>query len=107
MAILYWPPDPCAQLPKDLAQTHLNAEDWTIRWMSAQLQDNHAERCGMWSWNGRRDSAGGHAAEMAKQEEIGGDAFLLSTATQSWTASSARFCQRPRMLLPVNRQAGG
>jgi len=50
LTILYWPPDPCAQLPKDLAAHTLHAEDWTVRWMSTQLQDNHAERCGMWSW---------------------------------------------------------
>jgi hypothetical protein len=50
LTVLYWPPDPCAQLPKDLAQTKLKADDWTIRWMASQLQDNHAERCGMWSW---------------------------------------------------------
>ena len=50
LTILYWPPDPCAQLPKDLARGGLNAQAWTVRWMSSQLQDNHAERCGMWSW---------------------------------------------------------
>jgi hypothetical protein len=50
LVVLYWPPDPCAQLSKDLAQTKLKDGDWTIRWMSSQLQDNHAERCGMWSW---------------------------------------------------------
>jgi hypothetical protein len=50
LIILYWPADPCAQLPKDLAQQRLNSQDWTIRWMASQLQDNHAERCGMWSW---------------------------------------------------------
>jgi hypothetical protein len=50
MVVLYWPPDPCTQLPKDLAGTKLQDGDWTIRWMSSQLQDNHAERCGMWSW---------------------------------------------------------
>lgn len=50
LTILYWPPDPCSQLPKDLAHTSLKAEGWTVRWMSSQLQDNHAERCGMWSW---------------------------------------------------------
>lgn len=50
LTILYWPPDPCSQLKTDLAQHPLHAEDWTIRWMATQLQDNHAERCGMWSW---------------------------------------------------------
>ena len=50
LTILYWPPDPCAQLPKDLAANTLHAEDWTVRWMATQLQDNHAEQCGMWSW---------------------------------------------------------
>jgi hypothetical protein len=50
ITILYWPPDPCTQLPKDLARTKLESSDWTVRWMASQLQDNHAERCGMWSW---------------------------------------------------------
>ena len=50
LVVLYWPPDPCSQLSKDLAQTKLKGEDWTIRWMSSQLQNNHAENCGMWSW---------------------------------------------------------
>jgi hypothetical protein len=50
LTILYWPPDPCAQLQKTLATGKLRMEDWTVRWMSTQLQDNHAEQCGMWSW---------------------------------------------------------
>ena len=48
--ILYWPPDPCKDFKKVTAETPLHAPDWTIRWMSTQLQDNHADRCGMWSW---------------------------------------------------------
>jgi hypothetical protein len=48
--ILYWPPDPCKDFKKITAETALHAPDWTIRWMSTQLQDNHADRCGMWSW---------------------------------------------------------
>jgi len=50
LTILYWPPDPCTQLQKDLAATKLEGQDWTIRWMASQLQDNHSERCGFWSW---------------------------------------------------------
>ena len=50
LTILYWPRDPCSQVEKDLHQTALKADDWTVRWMSTQLQDNHADRCGMWSW---------------------------------------------------------
>lgn len=50
LVILYWPPHPCAQQKVDLAETPLVAPGWTVRWMSSQLQDNHAERCGMWSW---------------------------------------------------------
>ncbi len=50
LVVLYWPPDPCAGLKKTLATNKLHAEDWTIRWMATQLQDNHAEQCGMWSW---------------------------------------------------------
>lgn len=50
LTILYWPPDPCMQLQNDLGAAPLHAEDWTIRWMASQLQDNHSERCGFWSW---------------------------------------------------------
>jgi hypothetical protein len=50
LVILYWPSDPCAELQKTLATNKLHAQEWTIRWMATQLQDNHAERCGMWSW---------------------------------------------------------
>ena len=50
LTILYWPPDPCSQLPQDLQRTALHAERWTVRWVASQLQDNHAELCGMWSW---------------------------------------------------------
>jgi hypothetical protein len=50
LAILYWPPHPCAQLQQTLATGKLHTEDFTVRWMATQLQDNHAEQCGMWSW---------------------------------------------------------
>jgi hypothetical protein len=50
LVILYWPPDPCAELQQTLARRTLRTQDWTVRWMSTQLQDNHAEQCGMWSW---------------------------------------------------------
>ena len=50
LTILYVVPDPCAQLPKDLAASPLRSEGWTVRWMATQLQDEHGERCGMWSW---------------------------------------------------------
>lgn len=50
LTILYFPPDPCAQLKTDLEQSSLEAPGWTVRWMASQLQYNHAESCGMWSW---------------------------------------------------------
>jgi hypothetical protein len=50
LTVLYWPRDPCSQIEKDLHKTALHADDWAIRWMSTQLQDNHADKCGMWSW---------------------------------------------------------
>lgn len=50
LVVLYWPRHPCSQLESDLRKTPLVAPDWTVRWMASQLQDNHAERCGMWSW---------------------------------------------------------
>lgn len=50
LTILYFHSDPCAQIKTDLAKSHLEASDWTVRWMASQLQYNHAESCGMWSW---------------------------------------------------------
>ena len=50
LTILYFPGRPCEDLEHVLHRTPLQAPDWTIRWMASQLQDNHAERCGMWSW---------------------------------------------------------
>ena len=50
LTILYNAADPCKQLTTDLAEAPLNASGWTVRWMATQLQVEHAERCGMWSW---------------------------------------------------------
>ena len=50
LTILYFPSDPCAQIEVDLRKSQLEASDWTVRWMASQLQYNHADSCGMWSW---------------------------------------------------------
>lgn len=50
LVVLYWPPDPCRALSEMLATRRLHTQDWSVRWMASQLQDNHAEQCGMWSW---------------------------------------------------------
>lgn len=50
LTILYVARDPCADLAKDMAAAPLHAEDWKLRWMATQLQAEHGERCGMWSW---------------------------------------------------------
>ncbi len=50
LTILYFPSDPCAQIKADLSKSQLEASDWTVRWMASQLQYNHADSCGMWSW---------------------------------------------------------
>ncbi len=50
LTILYVAPDPCVQLTKDLTATALSSEAWTVHWMATQLQDEHGEGCGMWSW---------------------------------------------------------
>lgn len=50
IVILYWPRHPCSQLKSDLVANSLRSSAWTVRWMASQLQDNRAERCGMWSW---------------------------------------------------------
>jgi hypothetical protein len=50
LTILYFPSDPCGQIKTDLRNAPLQAPDWTVRWMASQLQYNHADACGMWSW---------------------------------------------------------
>ncbi|HVA01760.1 MAG TPA: hypothetical protein VMV34_08905 [Terriglobia bacterium] len=39
---------PCDELAKDTSG--VVAPEWTVRWMGTQLQDNHVEQCGYWSW---------------------------------------------------------
>ena len=88
LTILYWPPDPCAQLPKDLAANTLHAEDWTVRWMATQLQDNHAEQCGMWSWmDGVIPQV--LTRHEGKPEEIVVTPSAFRFPAQGWTAPSA------------------
>lgn len=50
VTILYNPANPCAKLQDVLKAHPLEEPKWTIRWMASQLQINHAEECGMWSW---------------------------------------------------------
>lgn len=50
VTILYNPQNPCRDLEGVLKAHPLNERKWTIRWMASQLQDNHAEKCGFWSW---------------------------------------------------------
>jgi hypothetical protein len=88
LTILYWPPDPCAQLPKDLAANTLHAEDWTVRWMATQLQDNHADRCGMWSW------MDGVIPQILTRHESRPEEIVVTPSAfrfpgQGWTAPSA------------------
>jgi hypothetical protein len=88
ITILYWPPDPCAQLPADLAAHALKTQDWTVRWMSTQLQDNHADRCGMWSW---MDSVIPQIVTHrdGKAEEIVVTPSSFELPGKGWTAPSA------------------
>jgi hypothetical protein len=50
ITILFNPASPCKQLQDYEKPGSLDAQDWTVRWMASQLQINHAESCGMWSW---------------------------------------------------------
>jgi hypothetical protein len=50
ITILYNPANPCKELQDVLKAHPLREPRWTIRWMASQLQLNHAEECGMWSW---------------------------------------------------------
>lgn len=88
ITILYWPRDPCAQLPKDLAATRLDSERWTIRWMASQLQDNHAERCGIRSWmDGVIPQIVTRREGKAEDVVVTPSSFQLPGA--GWTAASA------------------
>lgn len=50
VTILYNNANPCQKLQDVLKAHPLQEPKWTIRWMASQLQVNHAEKCGMWSW---------------------------------------------------------
>lgn len=50
ITILFNPADPCKVLAEREKPVALDAPQWTVRWMASQLQINHAEKCGMWSW---------------------------------------------------------
>ena len=50
LTILFNPVHPCDDLQRALAETPLEAPDWTVRWMASQLQVDRAAECGMWSW---------------------------------------------------------
>jgi len=50
ITVLFNPGDPCRELAGYQKPVPLQAPGWTVRWMASQLQANHAERCGMWSW---------------------------------------------------------
>jgi len=49
LTLLYYVPDgQCAAVQK--GENSIVAPGLTIRWMGTQLQNNHGESCGMWSW---------------------------------------------------------
>jgi hypothetical protein len=50
VTVLFNTADPCKELKSREKTMPLDAPQWTVRWMASQLQINHAESCGMWSW---------------------------------------------------------
>ena len=50
VTILYNPANPCSDIHRVLSKHPLDEPEWTVRWMASQLQVNHAESCGFWSW---------------------------------------------------------
>lgn len=49
ITLLYYIPDgQCSAVAK--AEPSIAAPGLTVRWIGTQLQDNHGEQCGMWSW---------------------------------------------------------
>lgn len=90
LIILYWPPHPCAQRTADVARTPLVAPGWTVRWMSTQLQDNRAERCGMWSWmDGTIPQVLTRHDGKAEDLVVTPSSFQLPGIGTGWTAPSA------------------
>jgi hypothetical protein len=88
VTILYVPPDPCTQLPQDLAGSQLHGEDWTIRWTGAELQKTHGERCGMWSWmDGVIPQIVTMRDGMAEETVVTPSSFVLPG--NGWTAPTA------------------
>jgi hypothetical protein len=88
LTILYATSNPCAQLQATLDKDKLQAQDWTVRWMGSQLQNSHADQCGMWSWMDgvipqvltRRDG---------EPEEIVVTPAAFQLPGQGWTAPTA------------------
>jgi hypothetical protein len=61
-----------------------------VRWMSTQLQDNHAERCGMWSWmDGTIPQVLTRLDGKAEDLVVTPSSFRLPGIGTGWTAPSA------------------
>ena len=88
LTILFITRDSCADLKATIAAGKLHTQEWTVRWMASQLQDTHAEQCGMWSWMDgvipqvltRRDGA---------PEELVVTPAAFQLPAKGWTAPSA------------------
>jgi len=87
ITIIFNPADPCKMLAEWSKPVGLDAPQWTVRWTASQLQMNHAERCGMWSWMDgsirQLVTYHNHSAEEAVVTPscFAGEGWLGSTAT--------------------------
>lgn len=110
LAVFYIAKDPCQQLPIDLHETPLEASRWTVRWMSAQLQANHAERCGMWSFmdgtieqkvtnhNGKAEETVVTPASFAQSGWLGADAVGRDHGVPYLDSWRVAFQNRPKFI---------
>ncbi len=88
LTILYFPSDPCGQIKLDLSKSSLAASDWTVRWMASQLQYNHADSCGMWSWMDG-DIRQTVTERNAKPEEVVVTPSCFQLPSKGWTHPTA------------------
>lgn len=88
LTILFITRDSCADLKATIAAGKLHTQDWTVRWMASQLQNSHAEQCGMWSW------MDGVIPQVLTRRDGAPEAIVVTPAAfqlpaKGWTAPSA------------------
>lgn len=93
LTVLFFTPHACEDLKRLSSHTPLVAPDWTVRWISSQLQDNHANQCGMWSWmDGTIRQVVTHRNGISEETVVTPASFPLNLTTltnSGWLSSNA------------------